>query len=55
MEDKILPIIEPKVDIVKVTDEELEVNFTFVTEPEVKLGKYKGIKLEKVENFPTRY
>ena len=47
MEDKILPILEPKVDIVKVTDEELEVKFTFITEPEVKLGEYKNLKVKK--------
>ena len=47
MEDKILPILEPKVDIVKVTDDELEVNFTFITEPEVKLGEYKNLKVKK--------
>ena len=47
MEDKVLPILEPKVDIVKVTDEELEVNFTFITEPEVKLGEYKNLKVKK--------
>ena len=46
-EDKILPIIEPKIDIVKLTDEELEVNFTFITEPEVKLGEYKNLKVKK--------
>ena len=45
--DKILPIIEPKIDIVKLTDDELEVNFTFVTEPEVKLGEYKILKVKK--------
>lgn len=47
MEGKILPIIEPKIDIVKVSDEELEVNFTFITEPEVKLGEYKNLKVKK--------
>jgi len=46
-EDKILPIIEPKIDIVKITDEELEVNFTFITEPTVKLGDYKNLKVKK--------
>jgi len=46
-EDKILPILEPKIDIVKVTDEELEVNFTFITEPTVKLGEYKNLKVKK--------
>lgn len=47
MEDKILPILEPKIDIVKVTDDELEVNFTFITEPIVTLGKYKNLKVQK--------
>lgn len=47
IEDKILPVIEPKVDIVKLSDEELEVNFTFITEPEVKLGEYKDLKVKK--------
>ena len=46
-EDKILPIIEPKIDLVKLTDEELEVNFTFITEPEVKLGEYKNLKVKQ--------
>lgn len=46
-EDKILPIIEPRIDIVKVTDDELEVNFTFITEPTVELGEYKNLKVKK--------
>ena len=46
-EDKILPIIEPKIDIVKLSDDELEVNFTFITEPTVKLGEYKNLKVKK--------
>lgn len=46
-EGKILPILEPKIDIVKVNDNELEVNFTFILEPEVKLGEYKNLGLKK--------
>ena len=46
-EDKILPIIEPKIDVVKVSDDELEINFTFITEPTVKLGEYKNLKVKK--------
>ena len=46
-EDKILPIIEPKIDLVKLSDDELEVNFTFITEPTVKLGEYKNLKVKK--------
>ena len=49
-DDKLLPVIEPKVDLVKCDDKELEVKFVFVLEPKVKLGKYTnlGVKKEKV-------
>ena len=45
------PVVEPKVNIVKLDDECLEVNFTVVSEPKVKLGKYKdlGVKKEAVK------
>ena len=54
MEDKVLPILEPKIDIVKVSDEELEVNFTFITEPVVKLGEYKNLNIKKEEVKVTK-
>ena len=46
-EGKISPILEPKIDVVKVTDDELEVNFTFILEPVVKLGEYKNLDVKK--------
>ncbi len=46
-EEKIVPITEPRVNIVKSTEEELEIDFTFITEPEVKLGKYKDLDVKK--------
>ena len=50
-EGKILPILEPKIDVVKVNDDELEVNFSFILEPSVTLGEYKnlGVKKEAVK------
>ena len=54
MESQILPILEPKVDIVKVSDEEFEANFTFITEPEVKLGEYKNLKVKKASVKVTK-
>lgn len=45
--DNIRPYAQPKVDVTKVSDEELEIKFTIVTAPEVKLGKYSGYKLGK--------
>ena len=47
IEEKIMPILEPKVDLVKVSDTELEVNFTFILEPTVELGEYKNLKVKK--------
>ena len=43
----LMPVVEPKVDIVKIDEEGLEVNFTFVMRPEIKLGDYKGLKVKK--------
>ncbi len=50
-DDKRMPVIEPKVDLVKCDDKELEVNFIFVGEPKVVLGEYTnlGIKKDKVK------
>ncbi len=46
-EEKIFPIIEPIVNIVKIDEKELEVNIVLVTEPEVTLGEYKNLKVKK--------
>lgn len=45
--EKIIPVVEPKLEIVKANDEGFEVNMTFVLKPEVKLGDYKGLKVKK--------
>ena len=49
--EKLMPVIEPKVDLVKCDEKELEVKFVFVLEPTVKLGKYTnlGVKKEKAK------
>ena len=47
VEDKIIPVVEPKLEIVKADDEGFEVNMTFILDPEVKLGKYKELKVKK--------
>lgn len=46
-EGKILPILEPKIDVVKVNDDALEVNFSFILEPTVTLGEYKNLEVKK--------
>lgn len=45
--EKLIPVVEPKLDIVFATDEGFEVNITIITDPEVKLGKYKELKVKK--------
>jgi len=46
-EEKLQPWARPAVDVTKLSDTELEVKITIVTAPEVKLGKYKGLHVEK--------
>lgn len=50
-DEKITPVIEPKVNLVKCDEEELEVKFEFVVDPKIELGKYTnlGIKMDKVK------
>lgn len=47
----ITPAATPSIDILDINDKMVEIEFTLVSTPEVKLGKYKklGIKKEKVE------
>ena len=36
--EKLIPVVEPKLEIVKADDEGFEVNMTFILDPEVTLG-----------------
>ena len=47
LEGKINPILEPKIDVVKMDEESFEAKMILITEPTVKLGEYKGLKVEK--------
>jgi trigger factor len=50
-EQKLIPVVEPKLDVKKVDDKGVEFLFTIITKPEVKLGEYTklGIKKEKAK------
>ena len=50
-EAKIVPIIEPKLDITSINEKEVIFKFTITSKPEVTLGEYKnlGIKKEKAK------
>lgn len=53
-ENKITPIIEPKVELIKCDSNTLEVKFTFITDPEVTLGEYTNLKVKKEKAKVTR-
>lgn len=53
-ENKITPIIEPKVELIKCDSDTLEVKFTFITDPEVTLGEYTNLKVKKEKAKVTR-
>lgn len=54
MDKDIRPVVEPKVNITKLDDEELEVNFVIVTEPVAKLGEYKNLDVKKSQVKVTK-
>ena len=45
--EKLIPAVEPKLEIVSADDDGFEVNITIITDPEVQLGKYKELKVKK--------
>lgn len=50
-DSKLIPVVQPKVDIKSVDDKKIEFIFKIITKPEVKIKKYKGlgVKQEKVK------
>ena len=48
-EEKLQPFARPSVDVTKVSDTELQLKFVIVLAPEVKLGQYKGLNVEKAK------
>lgn len=46
-ESKLIPILQPVVDIKNVDEKSVEFIFTIITKPAVKIKKYKGLKVEK--------
>lgn len=48
-EEKIIPVVRPKIDFVKLDGETFEANITLVLKPEVTLGAYKNLDVKKEE------
>lgn len=46
-EEKLEPFARPAVDVTKASDSELQLKFTVLLRPEVELGQYKGLDIEK--------
>lgn len=46
-EEKIMPFARPNLEITKVTDDEIEAKISIIVAPEVELGQYKGLHVEK--------
>ena len=46
-DNNLKPIVQPRVDVKKVTMEEVECDIIVVGEPKVELKEYKGLKIEK--------
>ena len=48
-ENKLVPVIEPIVDVTGISDTNVIFEFTIITKPEVTLGEYKNLKVKKGE------
>lgn len=46
-ENKLVPVVEPKVDVTGISDSNVIFKFTIITKPEVTLGEYKNLKVKK--------
>jgi len=46
-DSKLEPVVQPKVEIVDISEEKVEFKFTIITRPEVNIKTYKGLKVTK--------
>lgn len=46
-DNKLLPVIEPKIDVSNISKDEVVFKFTIVTKPDIKLGDYKNLDVKK--------
>lgn len=46
-DSKLIPVVQPSVDIKSIDENGVEFKFTIITKPTVKIKKYKGLKVEK--------
>ncbi len=53
-ESKLVPVVQPKLEVTNVDENHIEFKFTIVTKPEVKVKKYKGLKVTKEDIKVTK-
>ena len=53
-DSKLIPVVQPKLEIKKVDESGVELVFTMITKPEVNVKKYKGLKVAKEEVEVTK-
>lgn len=46
-ESKLEPVVQPMVDIISISKDGVEIKFTIITAPSVKVNKYTGLKVKK--------
>lgn len=54
-DSKLIPIVKPKLDINSLDEDHVEFQFIFTTKPEVKVKKYKNLKVAKEEVKVTKH
>lgn len=53
-ESKLIPVVQPSVDIKEIDDEKVTFTFKIITKPEINIKKYKGLKIKKEEVKVTK-
>jgi trigger factor len=53
-ESKLIPVVQPKLEIQSVDESGVEIKFIITTKPEVKIKKYKGLGIKKEEVKVTK-
>ncbi len=48
-ESKLIPVVQPSVEIKNIDENGVEFKFTIITKPEIKIKKYKKLKVKKLE------
>ena len=53
-ESKLIPVVKPAVDLSSIGEDHCEFKFRIITKPDIKVKKYKGLKVEKQEAKVTK-